>query len=276
VNSPVTVILLTLNEEKNIVECLGSLRWCDDVIIVDSGSVDQTIGAALQARPDLRVLNHLFLDFGDQRNWALDNAQPKHEWILFLDADERATERFVLAVNEAVLNPGGNAGFFVCPRNIFMGRWIKHSTLYPSYQLRLLRHGKVRYQCEGHGQREVTDSPLGYIQEPYDHYPFSKGLDEWSARHRRYYAAEVELMLRLAVEPLKTMDLLSGPIERRRCLKRISARMPWLRLTVFIYLYFFRLGFMDGLPGFRYCRLRLAQEIQLMRNMASQMRGKVS
>ena len=222
---PVSVIILTLNEEINIAACLESLQWADDVIVVDSESKDDTLEIAKATRPSVRISEHPFVDFGDQRNWALDNTQPKNDWILFIDADERVTPECRAGIEAAMGTPGDKVGFYLTCRNHFLGRWIKHCTLYPSWQLRLLKLGHVRYRKEGHGQREVADDPLGYIDEPYDHYGFSKGISNWVERHNRYSTDEVELIRRLREEPVAIGDLFSlDSVKRRRCLKRLAAR----------------------------------------------------
>src|ERR1700685_468341 len=176
---PLSAIILTHDEAENIGDCLATLEWADDVVIVDSGSTDETIARALEARPDVRVFTNPFQDFGAQRNWALDNTSPRHDWILFLDADERCNAACSEGIRNAVEAPGEHVGFYLTCRNFFLGRWIKHATLYPSWQLRLMKRGFVRYRKEGHGQREVTDGPLGSIASPYDYYGFSKGIAHW-------------------------------------------------------------------------------------------------
>lgn len=261
---PLSVIILTHNEEANIGPCLSCLAWADDVVLLDSDSTDRTVALAGETRADIRVFSHSFKDFGDQRNWALDNTCPRHEWILFVDADERITPACAAAIRAAVQDPGDKAGFFLTCRNFFMGRWIKHCTLYPSWQLRLLRKGAVRFRKEGHGQREVTDQPLGYIAEPYDHFGFSKGVEHWKARHEGYAANEAELIFRLRAEPLAPGDLLSrDPVVRRRCLKRLAARTRCRPAARFVYVYLWRLGFLDGYPGFVFARLRAWHEANI-------------
>jgi len=260
---PISVIILTHDEEANIRACLESVAWSDDVIIVDSHSEDATVDIARQTRPDVRVFAHAFRDFGDQRNWALDNVHPRYEWILFLDADERCTPELARAMEQAVAEPRGRVGFFLTCRNYFLGRWIKRCTLYPSWQLRLLKQGEVRFCKEGHGQREVTDGPLGYIREPYDHYGFSKGIAHWIARHNRYSTNEVELIERLRREPLRLRNLFRDSVRRRRVLKRLAARVGFRPLLRFFYLYVLRMGFLDGRPGLLFCALRVAHEIHI-------------
>ena len=267
--TPVSVILLTLDEEANIRACLDTLAWADDLIVVDSGSRDRTLELAGQARPDIRVFTHPFLDFGDQRNWALDNTHPRHEWVLFLDADERCTPAFASAIQAAIQNPGNTAGFFLTCRNFFLGRWIKHCTFFPSWQLRLLRIGRVRFRKEGHGQREVSEGPLRYIPEPYNHFGFSKGIEHWIARHNLYSTNEVELIHQLRQQPLGLMDVFrADPIRRRRGLKRLAAHAGCRPLFRFLYMYFVRAGYLDGYPGFVFCLLRVSHEIHITAKLA--------
>lgn len=274
---PLSVIVLTWNEAENIAPCLACLDWADDVIIVDSGSTDDTLRRAREARPDVRVFEHSFEDFGAQRNWALDETSPKYEWILFLDADECCHAACAKAVRRAVSSPGAYVGFYLTCRNYFLGRWIKHCTLYPSWQLRLLKAGAVRFRKEGHGQREVTAGPLDHIQEPYDHYGFSKGVAFWIERHNRYSTDEVELIERLRIEPLQLGDLLGrGAVSRRRCLKRIAARLGLRPLLRFVYMYFLRCGFLDGHAGLVYCLLRVAHEIHVNAKLAERKAGRIA
>lgn len=262
-----TAIILTHNESQNIADCLAHLDWVDDVVIVDSFSQDETLQKASVARADIRIFQNTFSDFGQQRNWALDHCEPKHEWILFVDADERITEGCAGAIVRAVGSPRDRIGFYLCYRNIFLRQWIRHCTMFPSWQLRLLRRGRVRFEKAGHGQREVLDGPVGYIRDPYDHLDLSKGMTEWIAKHNIYSTEEAELLRQLQKEPLKPGDLWRGPIERRRCLKRIAARYANGPVACFVYLYFIRLGLLDGRAGRTYCLLRAAQQIHIRAKM---------
>ncbi|MEX2670955.1 MAG: glycosyltransferase family 2 protein [Phycisphaeraceae bacterium] len=260
--APLTAIILTFNEAENIGPCLQSLDWIDDVVLIDSGSTDDTVALAQQARPDVRIFTNAFEDFGQQRNFALDHAEAKHDWILFLDADERSNLAFAEAIQNAIADPDGNVGFYLCYRNYFLGKWIKRCTMYPSWQLRLLKQGEVRYRKEGHGQREVTQGPLDYLHAPYDHYGFSKGITDWIARHNHYSSNEVELIQSLQTKPLVLRDLVSSDaILRRRCLKRLAARVGFRPLVRFVYLYFIRLGVLDGRAGFYFCLLRMSNDL---------------
>jgi len=270
-NPPVaaSVIILTFNEARTIAACLSFLDGFDDVILVDSGSTDETVSVARSARPDVRVYENSFEDFGQQRNWAIDNTSPRHDWVLFLDADEHCNDACRSAIANAISVPGENVGYYLTCRNYFLDKWIKRCTLYPSWQLRLFRRGEVRYRKEGHGQREVTEGQLGYLDAPYDHYGFSNGIAHWISRHNRYSSHEVELIERLRREPLQVGDLFqSDPIVRRRCLKRLAAHAPFRPAARFFYLYILRMGFLDGRAGLIFCLLRVSHEIHIVAKLA--------
>jgi Glycosyltransferases involved in cell wall biogenesis len=262
---PVTVIILTRNEAVNIAACIDSLSVFGEIVIVDSGSTDQTREILRGAYPHIRVLEHPFKDFGQQRNWALDHVKPAHSWILFFDADERCTPAFADAIASAVSEPGGNVGFFLCYRNMFLGQWIKRCTMYPTWQLRLLMAGRVRYQKDGHGQREVIDGRAGYIGVPYDHFGFNKGISEWIARHNEYSTNEVELLESLRGAPLRLFDAFARDrVQRHRALKRLGAHAPLRPVVRFLHLYVIRGGCLDGRAGLLYCGLQFAHELHIL------------
>ena len=266
---PVSAIILTLNEELNIARCLACLKRIDEVILVDSGSTDHTLAIAQEVSPDLRSFQHSFQDFGDQRNWAIDHTDPKHEWLLFVDADEFCTPELLDEIDAFVRSPGSHVGAFIAGKNYFLGRWLKHATHYPSYQLRLFQHGQVRFQKEGHGQREVTSGALYYLQEYWVHEPFSKGIYEWISRHNRYSSDEVELINELKLGPVYWDHFVSmDPIKRRRALKRLAAKIPFRPVLRFAYIYLFKRGFLDGYSGLIYCALLMAHNINIVAKLA--------
>ena len=172
---PVSVVILTQDEEKNLLECLESINWCDDIIIVDSGSTDGTV--SLAEMKDVRFAHHPFESFAKQRNWILDNRDFKYEWIFFLDADERSTTEFKNDLFTALNKSDGSvAGFYCCSKMFLDGCWLKRSGSFPHWQFRVVRLGQGRFTDYGHGQKEHNiNGRLEYIREPYLHYPFNKG-----------------------------------------------------------------------------------------------------
>lgn len=263
-----SVVILTLNEVTNIVPCLRELRRVDDVIIVDSGSLDGTLDVARRERSDVRIFNHPFLDFGDQRNWAIDNTNPKHEWLLFIDADEYCDQALLDEIEELIANPREMVGGFVAGRNYFLGTWLRYSTMYPSYQLRVLKLGHVRFRKEGHGQREVTEGALCYLENGWRHEGFSKGVDQWVARHNRYATEEANRILFEGGIPLTWNGILKGRVQRRRVFRMLAARLPFRPLLRFIYSYFWCRGFLDGAAGFRYCTLLFSYHLIINAKLA--------
>lgn len=264
-----SAIILTRNEAINIERCLRSLDWVASICIVDSFSDDNTLERARAVRPDIRTFQRRFTDFGDQRNWALTETGLDSTWVLFLDADEVCTPALADAIRTAVATPSSTVGYYLCYRNFLFDRWIRHCTAYPTWQLRLLRSGQVTYRKEGHGQREVTDGPLDYIHEPYDHYAFSKGISDWVDRHNRYASEEALRLLTLKREPLVASELfIRNPVLRRRAAARLFARLPcrpWIR---FFYLYIWRRGFLDGRAGLHFCLLNLSYRLQIEAKLA--------
>ncbi len=192
-----SILILTYNEEGNLPACLDSIAGCDDIVVLDSFSTDRTVEIARER--GCRVFQRKFDDFGSQRNHALDHIPFQHSWMFQLDADERFTPAVMREVKELV-EADEHSGYMVPNKLMFQGRWLKHAGMYPSYQMRLLKLGEIRFIKHGHGQRESNPKRgLGKMTEPYLHYNFSKGLDDWFAKHNRYSTEEAKL----AIEELR-------------------------------------------------------------------------
>lgn len=247
----VSVIILTKNEEKDLVVCLESVKWCDDVHVLDSGSTDKTVEIAFLNGAKVTV--NKFKSFGQQRNFALDHLQIKNEWIFFLDADEIITEKFRQAIFDAIKNVDDEvAGFYCCWKLLLDGKWLKHSDNFPKWQFRLMRKGRARFTDFGHGQKEDSVSGrIAYIKEPYLHYGFSKGWSHWIERHNRYSGSEA--LARLSgCPPFKNVFSKHSSI-RNPALKSWLSKLPgWPLLRIF-HAYIINGGFLEGSPGFIYC-----------------------
>ena len=188
-----SILILTYNEEKNLAECLDSIVWCDDIWVLDSGSTDRTVEIAKER--GCHLLTRKFDNFGDQRNYAIDTATFKYPWVFDLDADERFTDALKAECEEMVRKDEKSA-YYCSYKNIMWGRWLKHSTGFPVYQMRFHKLGEIRFVGHGHGQREgAAQRGIGYLKEPYIHYNFSKGLAEWFAKHVDYARREAELLV---------------------------------------------------------------------------------
>lgn len=148
------MVILTLNEEINVADCIRSLAGCDDVHVLDSGSTDRTREIAAGLGAGVHV--NRFESFGKQRNWAIDHIPLRHDWVLHLDADERLTPEGLAELRQVVASAPPHAGWYLPSKLVFMGRWLKRAGGYPTYQMRFFHKGRMRFMDYGHGQRELT------------------------------------------------------------------------------------------------------------------------
>jgi glycosyltransferase involved in cell wall biosynthesis len=248
---PVSIVILTKNEEENLPKLVESIPWCDDIHVVDSLSTDNTLAKAKSL--GLQTWSNPFRGFGDQRNWALANCALKYPWVLFLDADEKSTPAFAAALEEAVAAaPETVAGFYCCWKMIVEEVWLKHCDSFPKWQFRLLRRGRAHFADFGHGQKEDgVEGEIRYLKEPYEHRPLSKGWSDWLDRHNRYSTKEA---LERVDSPFHFAEVFSshGPV-RNRALRLFVSRVPGWPLARFAIPYFLKLGFLEGRVGFTYC-----------------------
>ena len=252
---PLSIVILTLNEEARLPACLASVAACDDIVVIDSGSTDQT--AAIARAAGARVFTNPFVNFAAQRNFAHAAAGFRHPWVFHLDADEHMTPALLEeCVRVAAANPPLD-GCYAAPHMMFQGRWLRRCTDYPAWQARFVRREGFTFVQHGHGQREAPGLRLGYLQAGYDHDITFASESEWETKHRRYAREEAaEVLLHSApTDRLLKLALTGRGLERRRALKQLSHVLPARPLLRFVYQYFLRGGFLDGAGAWRYCRL---------------------
>lgn len=263
-----SVLILTLNEAGNIRRCIESLAWCDDVVVLDSISTDATVDIA--AACGARVYQREFDNFANQRNHALDHVEFKHDWILHLDADEVVTPELAHEMAAKVQDQRFVA-YRIASKMMFMGKWLRYAGLYPSYQVRLGHKDRLRFEQVGHGQREaLAADAVGTLRAAYLHYGASKGFADWLDKHNRYSSDEARRgleVLRGGGGGLRGLFALGDPLARRRALKQLSVRLPFRPFFRFFYMYVLRLGFLDGRPGYVYCRLLAMYESWIVLKM---------
>jgi glycosyltransferase involved in cell wall biosynthesis len=260
----VSVLILTKNEEKDLPGCLQSVSWSDDVHVFDSFSTDSTVQVARDA--GAFVTQRVFDNWAAHQNWAMANIPFKYPWVFYLDADERMTPDLIRAVRSAALNPGECVAFRVRRRDFFLGRWLKHVQASPLY-LRLLRPGKMRYERLVN-PISLPQGPVGQISGFLDHFPFSKGVGAWLARHNSYSTLEAEQIRknRLAnhrFSPLRAL-IAKDFHERRFQQKELFYRMPARPMLKFFILYVGKRGFLDGNAGFTYAVLQSIYEYMIV------------
>jgi glycosyltransferase involved in cell wall biosynthesis len=237
----ISVLILTRNEDRNLPICLSSVKWCDDIHVLDSMSTDNTVAIATTAGAN--VTQREFDNWSSHQNWALQNLPFRHPWVFYLDADELATPELRDAMLQAVAAPGNTVAFRIERRDYFRGTWLKHVQASPFY-LRLFRPGKMRYERLVN-PISIPDGPIGQLTGYIDHFPFSKGIGDWIARHNQYSELEAKEIL----------------ASRR---KKTSVRLYARPLARFFALYVIKRGFLDGRAGLTYATLQAVYEYMLV------------
>lgn len=254
----ISIFILTLNEETNIEACLESVASFDDVVVLDSYSADDTV--KLAEAKGARVVQRKFDNWAAHQNWAMSNIEFKNKWVFYLDADERMTpellqEIVAIAANEKEMR----RGFSVGRTNYFMGRTITHC--YPAVPImRFFQPKHIRYERLVN-PIAIVDGETGSLESRFLHYNFSKGLTEWFDKHNKYSLAEAKEGLKALREQGPDVSLFSkDPALKRVALKNLALRLPGRPFAKFVYLYIFRMGFLDGRAGFTYCILQSIYE----------------
>jgi glycosyltransferase involved in cell wall biosynthesis len=220
-----SAIVITKNEAAKIGACIDSVAFCDETIVVDSGSADETVALA-EAR-GARVVQHAWSGFGPQKNFALSLA--RGEWVLSLDADERVSDALAEQIRKAI--DDGDADGYEMPRlSTFCGRPMRHSGWYPDYVLRLFRREKGRFTNDPVHERVICQGRLRRLTEPLIHHPVER-LEDALSRMDRYSTAGADML----VESGRKVSFFTGVL-----------RGFW----AFFRTFFLRLGFLDGREGF--------------------------
>jgi (heptosyl)LPS beta-1,4-glucosyltransferase len=198
----IAAIVITKDEERNIAACLESLRWADEIVVVDACSSDRTVEIARTYTNQVMV--RPWPGYGPQKNFGMDQA--KADWVLIVDADERVTEPLRQEIQSLVqaAAPSDVAGFEIPRRNFFYGRWIRGGGIYPDYQLRLFRRSAGRYDDVLLHERLQLRGRIAHLQHPLDHYSMP-GIREHVRKMVRYttLGAQEKLKARSRVTPME-------------------------------------------------------------------------
>lgn len=248
---PVTVVVPVKNEETGVRRCLSRLRRFAKVLVVDSGSSDRTRELATAAGAEV-IAFQWNGKFPKKRNWVLRNHRFETPWVLFLDADELVTEEFVAELARE-LPESRHDGYWITYWNWFLGRRLNHGVR--NRKLALIRVGSGEYErideeawsgldMEVH-EHPIVDGTVGSIHAIIDHRD-DRGYDHWVARHNAYSSWEAKRIGRLR----EAADQGSVRLSFKQKVKYFSIGRFWLPYAYFIYAYVFKLGFLDGYPGF--------------------------
>jgi glycosyltransferase involved in cell wall biosynthesis len=260
---PVTVLVPTLNEQKNLADCLRHLQWADQVLVIDSGSTDATAKIAAEHGAEV-VPFHWNGQWPKKKNWALQNAPIRNDWILIVDADEWIVPELAQEIAAAVQSDQA-IGYYINRRFMFMGAWLRHCGYYPSWNLRLIRRGRGEYEKltdvgdTASGDNEVhehivPDGPVGHLKHDMLHFAFPD-IATFVEKHNRYSNWEAAVQLRAQSGGGPSGASAEKDLNMRRRLKTLSRRMPFRPTLRFFYSYVLKRGFLDGRRGFIFCRL---------------------
>ena len=255
-------LVLTLNEELNIKNCIDSLHFCDEVIVFDSFSSDQTVPIAKES--GATVEQRVFDNYAAQRNAAL-NAIPKdYDWVLMIDADERVTPELQKEILKNISKKVNTSTLYrVRRKDQFMNQWIRKSSGYPTWFPRLFKNGQVTVVREINEEYN-TSGEITNLDNHLIHYPFSKGLACWFEKHNKYSSMEAEILTAEFKQKIPWVLAYSeDPVKRRKFQKQLLYRLPGRPFIIFFAFYILRRGFLDGIAGFRFCKLRMIYEMMI-------------
>jgi len=257
----VTVIIPARNEARNLPRCLEPLKDAGEVYLVDSQSSDDTTRIAESYGAKV-VQFHYHGGWPKKRQWAMDTLTLAYDWILLLDADEILTPELSAEIQRAIQDPQVD-GYYIALEMYFLGRRLRHSGA-SFWKLSLFRKGRGRYECRLQDQNAsmadmevhehvVVDGPTGRLRHPLVHRNV-ESLDRYIQKHNEYSNWEARVWLDGVHNDGQLQPSLWGTqAQRRRWLRRRFLGLPGSPVLFFLYKYFLRLGFLDGIPGLIYC-----------------------
>ena len=272
---PITVIIPTKNEEANIDQCLKSISWAKKIYVVDSNSSDETCQISEDFGAEVVQFEYKGR-WPKKKNWAINNLKIDTDWIFILDADERVSVNLKNEIQTAIQS-NTHVGYYVRWKFIFLGNWMKYSWSH-GWMLRIFKKGYGDYEdlgmgSEGGWDNEVheniivqgTSSRLkaSLLHETNQDLSFwiekQNSFSTWNA-YRRFDQIKNK---KIGIKALFSND----PLLKRKAMKALFIKMPFRPLIVFMYLYIFRLGFLDGRSGFYFCILRSIHEFNISAKM---------
>lgn len=222
--APFSLVLITRNAGTQLRACLDSVRFADEILVVDSGSDDDTVQIA--ASFGARIVDQPWLGFGPQKQFAVERAG--NDWVLCLDADERLTPELAASIQAALAAPRTGA-YRMARCNRFLGRWLRHGEGYPDWSIRLFDRRRARWSEDVVHERVLCDGAVAILDGDLQH-ESAESLDSYLAKQNRYTTLQAEKLHRQG----RTANI------AQLCLS------PLLR---FIRFYLVKLGFLDGVAG---------------------------
>jgi len=225
-----SVAIITKNEEANLPRTLESVRWADEIVVVDCGSTDNTVEIAKDF--GAKVFHEPWRGFGTQKNFAIE--QCSSAWVLSLDADEEVTPGLALEIRQLLAGTPAVEAYFIPRRNLFLGRWIKYGGYWPDPKLRLFRKGAAWFEERAVHETVQYSGKTSTLQGSLIHHAYPT-LNSYLGHMNRYSSLAAEQAIAKGKTskglPAFVWNVLLNPA------------------ATFLYNYFFRLGFLDGREG---------------------------
>lgn len=251
----ISVIILTFNEERHIARCINSLKsFAKEIFVVDSFSTDSTVAIALSE--GATVFQNKYINQAIQFNWALKKCKISTEWVMRIDADEYILPALSTEIsNKLPLLEQSISGIFIKRRLIFLNKWIKYGGNYPIWLLRIWRNGKG--YCENRWIDEymkITEGDTAYFEMDFvdeNLNSISWWIDKQNNHSTREMIVHFLNKYQIGSKEEVTPTITGSPDQRKRLAKHLYSRFPlFIRpLLLFVYIYFFRCGFIDGYPA---------------------------
>lgn len=245
-----TVLIPTYNEEKLIADALKSVSWADEILVVDSGSVDKTIEICKKYTD--RILTRKYNYYADQVNWGIRKA--KNQWVLLLDADERLMPDLQEEIKQLFKKPdelNKYNGYKLARRHYFFGKWLRHGGRYPLYNIRLFQKDSKMEDRMVHPHVILNKSQIGRLEHDVIHLS-DRNFDQYFKKFNNYTSYEAQEMYKNLYNEKKISwrQFFTNYLVAKSTIKRFWVRIPGSPMLRFIYMYFLRLGFLDGREGF--------------------------
>lgn len=226
---PVSAVIVTKNEEKNIRDALESVKDFEDIVVVDSVSEDKTTEICREYTN--RVFQHEWQGYAKHKQMAVDYAEKP--WVLILDADERVTPELKSEIMEEIKS-SGFGGFYIPRKNFFLGKWIRHSGWWPDHTLRLFRKDLSYVEQREVHEKVLVNGSVGYLKNPLEHYTY-RTISDYIKKMENYSTLSAKEMLSKNPQPSSlslTLKIIMSPI------------------FTFLKMFFLKQGFRDGVHGF--------------------------
>ena len=223
-----SIAIITFNEEVNIRRTLESVKWADEIVVVDSGSTDKT--AAICSEYGARVLHQDWLGFARQKNLAIDKTSG--DWVLSLDADEPIEASLAEEIRRIMASPRALDGYRIPRKTFFLGKQVRYGGWYPDYNLRLFRKGKGRFEERAVHEAVKVQGTVGCTRQAIEHYAY-RDLASYLSSINKYSSLAVDVMAEKGISGFRT----SWP------------NLALRPVFTFVLKYFFRFGFLDGKRG---------------------------